>query len=106
MADIECACDLSDDIPDERGGEKLSHFILNRGDGLCPEFLTPCCKFILPEALHERVRDMGDDFLPEAVIGVHPHDAKHRVATGFNEGEEGVPQNVFHTPAPDIRPEL
>src|SRR3989338_5759729 len=106
LANINPRFYLRYDITNDRSGKELANLILNRRDCLSPKFLSIICKLRLPKCFYYRVFGIVHHALTVFCIREHSIDTQEGGTRKINQRENSIIQNIFHTRAPHIRPNL
>ncbi len=78
VENIDGALRLTDDIANDRSGEKLSDFVLNRRDSLVSKFILPCFVLVYPKSLDDRIFQIADNFLTIIFVDEHARNTEKR----------------------------
>ena len=87
---IDSALGLADHVSDNRSGEKLPDFVLDRSNGFVSKFILPGFVFVHPESLDHWVLEIGNYFLAIVLVHQHARDAEKRGARSIQKRENRV----------------
>ncbi len=91
---------LAENVANDRTGEELTKFVLDRRDGFASEPRVVIGVFALPERANVRIFDLSDNPRAIGVIGEQSVYAKQGRAVAFQKGRDGVIEDVFEARSP------
>ncbi len=98
--------DLPDDGPEDRLAQKLPDLVLDRRDGLRPVLGFPGGELLLPEGADHRIVDMPRKVFAVLRVAEQPLEREQRRAGHFQQGQQGVAEDVLQPRAPTVAVEL
>ena len=104
--DAHLAADLTDDVADDRGKEKLAHLVLYRRDGLAFEPLIVALELIHPVVLQKGIAHLADHPMPIGIVGQHPVHTKQGSVWALRERRHSVVQDELQARPPGLVPDV
>lgn len=92
------------DAPERGVGQEGPHLVLQGRDRLCPQPLGVAGKLLGPETPNLPIRQPRGHGLAVGALVQQPQQIAQRRAGRFQQGEDGVPQDVLQARPPAIRP--
>ena len=77
----------------------MADLVLDRRDGFKLELFGELCELPFPERADDGIFELRDKRLTELRIGQDPQNREQRRAGYFEQGEDGIAEDVFHATA-------
>ena len=106
LTQIEARLGLANDVPDEWVAGELTDLVLNGVTRLLHVPFVVVGKLIFPERLNRRIGDVINHRFAVVLIREHPVHPKESRVRVLKECQKGVREDVLHSGAPSVDPNL